>query len=166
MGGILPILAYLESIYNMKHVRYKYYGLILAICYWLFDSIIHKLIFGEGDFEFIPSDVNELWMRSLIVFLIISFGFYIDISVRKLLEKEAEKHMVFRSTVTAVQHVMNNMLHKMQIYRSKMSKCGNVSDEEVHQFNELVKQAADNIKKLGNITDVNEEKIIDSVKPK
>jgi len=150
---------------NIK-VKYKYYGLILGVIYWLFDSVIHKLAFGEEEFEFIPGDVNELWMRTLIVTLIIIFGFYIDFSTKKLIEKEQEKLEVYQSTVLAVQHVLNNYLHKMQIFKSKMKKCDNISEHDVDAFNELIKEATENIKKLSSVTKLNAENIIDSVNPK
>jgi len=149
-----------------KNVHYKYYGLAIGGCYWLFDSIIHKLAFGEDEFEFLPSDVNELWMRTLIVVLIIIFGFYIDISTKKLIKKEQEKLEVYQSTVLAVQHVLNNYLHKMQIFKSKMNKCDNISEQDVEAFNALIKEATENIKKLSNVTEIDAESIIDSVNPK
>ena len=147
-------------------VKYKYYGLILGVFYWLFDSVIHKLAFGEEEFEFFPSDVNELWMRTLIVTLIIIFGFYIDFSTKKLIEKEQEKLEIYQSTVLAVQHVLNNYLHKMQIFKSKMKKCDNISEHDVDAFNELIKEATENIKKLSSVTKLDAENIIDSVNPK
>ena len=105
-------------------------------------------------------------MRSLIIILIMVFGFYIDYSTRKLIKKEQEKLEVFQSTVLAVQHVLNNYLHKMQIFRSKMKKCDNISDHDVEQFNALVKEATENIKKLSEVTNIDAKEIIDAVDPR
>jgi len=149
-----------------KELSYKHIGLALALTYWIFDATIHKLLFGEDEFEFIPSDINELWMRSLIVILITLFGFYIDYSTKKLIIKEQEKLEVFQSTVLAIQHVLNNYLHKMQIFRSKMKKCDNISEQDIEQFNALVNEATENIKKLSEVTNIDAKEIIDSVDPR
>jgi len=58
--------------------------LIVAVTYWLSDSSIHYLIYDETGFEVIPSSFNELWMRAAIFILIISFGIYVDISVKRM----------------------------------------------------------------------------------
>lgn len=71
--------------------KYLLLGLALALCYWLFDSTVHHLMFHEGNFEFIPADFNELWMRSLVVFLIAAFGTYSEFSVRRMQRLSAEK---------------------------------------------------------------------------
>ena len=46
----------------------------LAIAFWISDSIIHFSGYGESRFEFIPTDFNELWMRTLICVLIVGYG--------------------------------------------------------------------------------------------
>lgn len=71
--------------------KYLWLGLAVAVCYWLFDSAIHYLGFGEQGYEFIPSDGNELWMRTLIFLLLAAFGIYTEFSVRKLQRLSAEK---------------------------------------------------------------------------
>ena len=43
----------------------------IALIFWFFDASVHHFIYGERQFEFIPSDFNELWMRLLIVVLIV-----------------------------------------------------------------------------------------------
>jgi len=124
------------------------------------------LLLGEEEFEFIPGEVNELWMRSLIMVLILIFGFYIDYSTKRLIRKGQEKLEVFQSTVLAIQHVLNNYLHKMQIYRSKIKKCDNISEQDITHFNELVKEATASIKKLSKVTTIEPKEIIKSVDPR
>lgn len=47
----------------------------LAAAFWTGDSILHYSGYGESRFEIVPSDLNELWMRALVCFLIIGIGF-------------------------------------------------------------------------------------------
>jgi diguanylate cyclase (GGDEF)-like protein/PAS domain S-box-containing protein len=49
----------------------------LAVCFWLFDSLLDWLLFeGSGFFRgLLPDDPKELWMRLLVVSLFVCFGF-------------------------------------------------------------------------------------------
>lgn len=49
-------------------------SIILALAFWLVDSCIHYLLYREPTFQFIPPDINELWMRIVICLLILSLG--------------------------------------------------------------------------------------------
>jgi hypothetical protein len=71
--------------------RYLLLGLTVAIVYWLFDSSVHYLAFHDDGFELIPGEVNELWMRSLVVVLVVAFGLYTEFSFRRLRRLSAEK---------------------------------------------------------------------------
>lgn len=77
-----------------KNPKYLLLGLGLAVCYWLFDSSVHYLAFHGENFELIPRDFNELWMRSMVVFLIAVFGVYTEFSVRRLQRLNAEKALL------------------------------------------------------------------------
>ncbi len=70
----------------IKYRPYKYslFGLFIAALYWFIDSSIHYFGYSEADFEIIPSEFNELWMRTAIFTLVIGFGAYVDISVKRI----------------------------------------------------------------------------------
>lgn len=76
---------------SKRKPKYLLLGLGLAVLYWLFDSSVHYLAFHDQHLELLPSDINELWMRSLVVFLIASFGVYTEFSVRRLQRLSTEK---------------------------------------------------------------------------
>ncbi|MCK5760964.1 MAG: hypothetical protein KAH33_06690 [Candidatus Delongbacteria bacterium] len=63
---------------------YKLIAMLMAVSYWFFDSSVHYFLYGEFEFEVIPSEFNELWMRLAIFLLIVGYGFFVDRSVRKL----------------------------------------------------------------------------------
>ena len=58
-------------------------GFVLASIFWLFESSVHYLIFEESQFEFIPGELNELWMRIIIFLLIMIFGIFADFFYRQ-----------------------------------------------------------------------------------
>ncbi len=49
-------------------------SIILALAFWFGDSCIHFFLYGEPVFQIIPQDINELWMRTTIVILLVAFG--------------------------------------------------------------------------------------------
>ena len=59
----------------------------LALASWFLDSAIHYFWYNELEFEIIPSDSNELWMRTSIFILLAAFGLFADFTSRKLIEK-------------------------------------------------------------------------------
>ncbi len=60
-----------------RHYFLKF-AIPVAILSWFFDSFIHYFWYGELEFEIIPSDGNELWMRSTIFLLLATFGLFAD----------------------------------------------------------------------------------------
>lgn len=72
-------------------MKKKHYFLKLAIplafSFWFIDSFIHYFLYGELEFEIIPSDSNDLWMRVSIFILLSSFGLFADHISRKIIAK-------------------------------------------------------------------------------
>ena len=63
------------------------FAIPVALSFWFFDSTIHYFWYDELEFEIIPSDSNELWMRTSIFILLASFGLFADFTSRKIIEK-------------------------------------------------------------------------------
>jgi PAS domain S-box-containing protein len=68
------------------HDKFVLIGIGLAIFYWIFETVvIDVLIFREGTFieRIIPPDPHDLWLRLLVVFLLIMFGFFAQFAINK-----------------------------------------------------------------------------------
>ena len=65
-----------------KHYFLKF-AVPCALLFWFLDSLIHYFWYGELEFEMVPSDTNELWMRSSIFVLLTTFGLFADVQSRK-----------------------------------------------------------------------------------
>ena len=78
----------------MEKHKFKSISLGIAVVFWLAESALHRLFFGGTHFDFVPGELNELWMRILIVLLVIAFGSYMDMHVCSLRQKEKEKEVV------------------------------------------------------------------------
>ncbi|MEJ2247002.1 MAG: histidine kinase [Acidobacteriota bacterium] len=79
-------------------------GILLGFVFWILETTIHVYAFHQGSFlnEILPTDPNELWMRSLVVFLMILFGIFAQQVVNKRRRAEealkvSEKELCFLS---------------------------------------------------------------------
>jgi len=76
---------------DLRDIKSKHYflkfAIPIALSFWFLDSAIHYFWLNELEFEIIPSDSNELWMRASIFILLASFGLFADFTSRKIIEK-------------------------------------------------------------------------------
>jgi len=147
----------------MKNVNYTFKAIIIAILYWLMDSAIHGLVYSEEGFEFIPSELNELFMRITIVVLLIAFGMYADRQTKAMLKKEKEKRIIFNATVSSTQHILNNLLNQMQFFKMKADE-SNVFDENITDlYEQSIEEGKELVEKLSTVEELSEENIKASV---
>lgn len=79
----------MHTIHNKSTMRNHFYlifATLIALSFWLLESIVHYFGFDEMEFIFLPSDNNELWMRTALVILLVSFGFYADRTSKKIIK--------------------------------------------------------------------------------
>ncbi len=67
-------------------------GIGLGVFWWVFESIIHVVIFKAGNFmeELLTDDPMEIWMRSTVMAILFSFGFFAQFTFNKLQEAHNE----------------------------------------------------------------------------
>ena len=150
--------------------RYAIYSIIVATCFWFFDSVVHYFFYGESEFEWIPSEFNELWMRSTIIFLILSLGAYAQHSTRKMIEAEHAKLLlqeqlnqalqneldlqhaqaeVTRETVMQMHDIINNFLNNLLLFKMEAEDSKSISTESLKLFDHIVQEASTKIRDLG-----------------
>ena len=151
----------------MKKSKYTISALLLALVFWFFDSFVHYFIYREPEFEFFPSDFNELWMRVAIVMLLVLFGMYADYSARKLLikEKQLEAVRIYKSMIYASHHILNNLLNQMQIVKMEALNSKDFDKQFITYYDEAFNEATELIKKLSEVDHITEENIWASVDP-
>lgn len=150
----------------MKSSSFTYKAILVSFLYWVADSMIHKLIYLEEEFEFIPAEINELWMRVVIVILLVCFGIYADKHTKTMLEKEKEKHIIFRATIYSTEHILNNLMNQM-VYFKMIADKKNVFDSEDNELYEnAIKKGKELVARLSSVEKLTEEDIKDSVSPK
>ena len=139
---------------NKKHFFLKF-SIPFALTFWLFDSAIHYFIYGEIEFEIIPSEINELWMRCIIFILLIIFGLFADYHMNKVIKKDIEKLEIYKAMLNATQHIMNNFLQKMIVFRNAAEKSKDFDKYILKLYDEVIINTTQQIKNLDNIQDPN-----------
>lgn len=149
----------------MRQRKFTAYGIGLAMLYWITESVIHRYIYAEDFFEFVPSDINELWMRVLIVFLLAGFGIFADDQAAKIRNKEREKREVFLATVRSTQHILNNLLNQLQLAFFELDERHELESDTRRLLKRSIKEGKEQVERLSSVTEMSGESIEKSVKP-
>lgn len=121
----------------------------LAILYWFIDSAIHKFLYAEDTFEIIPTDLNELWMRTVIFLLLISLGIIADLHRKRILKKETEKQQALIKVITNSHEILNNILNQMQYFKMEADEHNDFDNEVKELFNQSMEEVKELVKNLG-----------------
>ena len=150
----------------MKNRSMTIIAIMVATLYWGVESVVHRFVFAEETFELVPSNINELWMRVMIVVLMICFGIFGDAWSRRLVAKEDEKRKIFIATVSSTQHILNNLLNQIQVVFLKMDDEYRVDAETRNMLKQSLRDAQTQVQKLSAVADLDEDVIRESVAPK
>ena len=137
-------------------MRFNFFSLsiVSAVFFWFVESLIHYYVFDHGDFEVLPHDANEFWMRSLVCGLMIVIGYLAERHIRDREEIHAEKLRTLKATMNTVQDLVGNSLNSLQLICIELES-GNIPDaKSLQQIQKMVTQSSDKLKKLSEITDV------------
>lgn len=152
---------------DMKNIKYSATAFLIAFSFWFFDASIHYFLYDEPQFEVIPDDFNELWMRVVIVLLVILFGLYADTSTRKLLvkERQLEAARIYDSMIYASQHILNNLLNQMQLFKIEALNSNDFDREIIALYDNAIDEANSLIQRLSHVKTITGENIWASVDP-
>ena len=141
-----------------KH-QFTVISISIALLFWFFDSVIHHFVYGEQGFEVFPSDLNELWMRCIIVVLIVAFGVFAD------RRTELEKADVYQAILGATNHILRNHLQKMLLFRNEAENSKDFDKDVLKLYDQMIDETNAQIRNLGNIKEPNKANIEDRYLP-
>lgn len=152
----------------MKNTKFSIISIFIAFVFWFFDASVHYFVYGEEQFEYFPEDLNELWMRIVIIVLLILFGIFTDYYSRKLLitHKQLEASRIYTSMMHATHHILNNLLNQMQLFKLEAQKSKDFDKRVIALYDNAIDEASDLIKRLSQVENITEENIWASVDPK
>jgi len=129
---------------------------VVAIIFWFFESAMHYFVHEEPQFEIIPSASNELWMRIVIVFLITLFGILSDSFTGRIVHKQMEVARTYNSMLHVSQHIMNNLLNQMELFKLEALKQEGFDQDVLKLYDNSINEASDLIKTLSKVEDISE----------
>ncbi len=137
----------------MKKNMFTIAGLTLALVFWFFDSFVHYFMYGEPEFEFIPSDFNELWMRLVIVTLIVLFGVFADYFTHRIMvkQKQLEVAQIYGSLIHTSRDILDNLLLQMHLFKNEASKSQDFDREIIKYYDNAIAQLSDLVITLSKV---------------
>lgn len=79
--------------------------------------------------------------------------------------KEQEKREIYLSMVQASQHILNNLLNQMQLFKIEAEKTADFNPDILKLFDVSLKEAGDLVNKLSNVSELTQDNIKNSVTP-
>ena len=133
---------------------------VMATIFWFFDSSVHYFLYNDPQFEFIPTDFNELWMRTVIVLLIVLFGLFADFFTNRILFKEQQLEVVriYDSMIHTSNAILTNLLNQMQLFKIEALRSKDFDRNVIKYYDNAIKQAtelADTFSKIESMSEKN-----------
>ncbi len=108
-------------------------------------------------------ELDELFLSGIVLVVFI----VIDANRRKRkAEIESEKAAIYKAMLNSTQHVLNNFLNKMQLFKFAAEEVPDFPREVLAKYDQISQEATAQINALNNITHISPEIIADSVAPK
>ena len=152
----------------MKMKIFTFAAFIMSFVFWFFDSSVHYFLYNEPEFEVVPTDFNELWMRAVIVLLIVTFGIYADHFTSNILlrEKQLEVARIYNGMIDASLHVLVNLLNQMKLFKLEAQKSKDFDRDAIRLYDNAIQEASNLVDKLSTLHDITEANIGTPLYPK
>ena len=145
----------------LKHNVLTITALLLAFSFWFFDSLVHFFIYGEPNFEFVPAEFNDLWMRSSIVVLMVLFGIFADYFKNNISSREKllELTCVYNDLLHSNLDVLSNQLDQMKLFSMEARQSKDFDAEIIELFDNSIEEITGLVESLSRVTDVTDSTI-------
>lgn len=137
----------------IKNKVFTIAGLTLALVFWFFDAFVHYFIYEEPEFEFIPGDFNELWMRLVIVIMIALFGIFADYFTSRIMlkQKQLEMARIYGSLIHTSREILDNLLFQMHLFKNEANKSQDFDREIIRYYDNAIAQLSDLVNTLSKV---------------
>ncbi len=111
----------------LKKFHTLFFGGLISIIFWILESFIHLEIDKTDGMGYLPKDLNELWMRTVIIILIMSMSIYVHISHGREVKIEREKSRL-------KEQLLDEQYNKMELILDTRKQ----TQDALHNFNNSV----------------------------
>jgi signal transduction histidine kinase len=150
----------------LKTYKYTLSGLIFSLTILLIGGCYHYFTDGTATFHYFPQSPHDRRMSLTISCILIALGFYADRNTRLRIAHEEEKRRIFVSAVAASQHILNNFLNNMLYFQQQARESQALDEKTLKLYDTVIHGAAEQLRKLGEISEISEKKIRETIYPK
>lgn len=150
----------------IKNHKYFFSGLIFSLTILLIGGCYHYFSDGSAVFHYLPQTPHDRRMALVVSSILMVLGFYADRNTRLLLAHEEEKRRIFTTTVAASQHVLNNFLNNMLYFQQQAKESRALDEKTLKLYDAVIHDAAEQLRKLGEISEISEKNIRETIYPK
>ena len=147
----------------MKEYKWTIIGLISAFALWVLSVGLHLNLFESfiaclRNYERI--EVDEIVFPAAVFYVFIM----IDLSRnRQRVRVEVEKHKVYRSMLKAMDHILNNFLQKMLLFKMTAEKTDGFNPDVLKKYDIIINEATAQINALECIAKPDEKNILETI---
>ena len=136
--------------------------------------VLIAAVISLGEFYFVSGDDDEVYrvftetgLYILVLsLLMLCFGLVADWYVYRLKKQaQAERIAIYRATVWASHHVLNNFLNKLYLIQHHALQNGEFTDELAESMGKMIQEAAEQLMDLSKIDPITADEIRSSVAP-
>jgi uncharacterized membrane protein (DUF106 family) len=129
-------------------------AVLIAALFWMAESLIHFFSYGGERFEVIPTDLNEFFMRTLVVVLIIGFGIYVDYISSKHIAELDERKKRYKETIKETNKKFNEFIEQVQNFDLEVRKSRSMDKDILNSFADTISEAKNQLERLENAGDI------------
>jgi small-conductance mechanosensitive channel len=151
---------------NIIKFKFTLAAILLLTFFWLLVVLIAEVTSQNTVSEYWESHQTQFWIPICLSFTMIVFGGFVDWYLNKLQKKEEESRLeVYRATVWASHHVLNNFLNKIYLIQHKAIQNGVFDEELSDMMGKMIQEAAGQLLELSQVDPIMAENIRKSVAP-
>jgi hypothetical protein len=147
----------------MKEYKWTIIGLISAFALWALTVSLHLDLF-ESFIACLKNnehiEVDEIVFPAAVFYVFIM----IDLSRNRQRSRvEVEKHKVYRSMLKAMDHILNNFLQKMLLFKMAAEETDGFNPDVLKKYDIIINEATAQINALEGITNPDAENILTTI---
>jgi hypothetical protein len=85
---------------------------------------------------------------------------------QKIFQEQHEKTKIFMTTISVAQHILNNFLNNMTLFKLEAENCEKFDKNVLALYDEVIEEAESQIERLSSVKTLSQEEIKNSVYPK
>lgn len=147
----------------MRQYKLTLIGLVLAVTLWALSVGLNLDLFENFTFclqRHESGELDELIFPAALFYIFLLMNLIQRYHKHKL---EIERLKVYRSMMKAMNHILNNFLQKMMLFKLTADETAGFNPDILKQYDKIISEATAQINALNCLTHPDEEKILKTI---